>query len=122
MIDYLFYRIYILYKNRREADPKYYAIAITTICLFCLLLNILFVMELFKIFQINKAIGYIILAIASLFTIVRYKAIDIDTLTKKYSKENVNKKRVRVVLCIIIMLIGVLPVLFHKSIRDIYGI
>ncbi len=122
MIDYLFYRVYSFYKAKRDDHPRYYGIAVPTICLLLLSLHATTIIEILTGFRLTKPIAYLLLAFILSIMLYRYRTIKIEDLSAKYSNETPTQRMRRGIYIVVFIIICLVPIFFDRYLVDRYGV
>jgi len=116
MFDYLYYRIYAIYKFKwKDSVPGVYAICILSLLQGFNILSAMFAIELFtqQDFEIRKIYYGLLIAVLITFNYYRfYFLTGFSELEKKWSNEPKRKKTSRGVLILFYVSLSVLLTLF----------
>lgn len=125
ILDYLYYRAFHWYGKHKDSKPGIMAASIVTVLLFLSLFVIVISLSIVLSITI-PAIPKWIIAILYLAILVlimyRYSKITISTLDIRWKKENLNKKRRRGWIILIVLVGELLFIIVSSYIRqNIYG-
>lgn len=122
MIDYLFYRVYSFYKAKRDDHPRYYGIAVPTICLLLLSIHGMIIIEILTGFRLTKPIAYLLLAFILSIMLYRYRTMKIDYLLHKYRNETTTQRMHRGIYIVVFIVLCLVPIFFDRYLVDKYGV
>ena len=97
LFDYIYYRTFAIYKNKwNENDPKIYAISLVTLLQSINFISLFyaFVIILQKDIFIDVKYSFILFFLILIINLIKYrKKHDYDELRKKWSNEEITKKK-----------------------------